>query len=221
MTQGLRNLRAALGRVFVQPLYIALAAVLGMLASLLAVWGSNLRLLFEIFSGSDAPLAEKLGIALSLLGGLVTNFDLLSASYTIAIAVLFGVTTAMTTWFLRRRHLIGIGRSVSIGSGAMASGVLGIGCAACGSLILNVVLPSLGVAGAVAALPLEGEEFGILSVALLFISLLLVSKSIEDSVSCALLRATSVERPTSADSTSDGADSLNRTQPATRTLRSR
>ena len=191
MTHGLRNLHAALGRVFVQPPYIALAAVLGMLAFLLAVWGSNLGLLFEVFSGPDVPLAEKLGIALSLLGGIVTNFNLLSASYTIAIALLFGITTAMTTWILRQKHVAGVGRSVTIGSGAMTTGVLGIGCAACGSLILNVVLPSLGAAGVVAALPLEGEEFGILSVALLFVSLLLVSKSIEESVSCRVVRTTS------------------------------
>ena len=194
MTHGLRNLRVALARVFAHPLYVALAAVLGMLAFLLAVWASNLGLLFEVFSSPDVPLPEKLGIALSLLGGIVTNFNLLSASYTIAIVVLFGVTTAMTIWFLRQKRVAGVGRSVTIGSGAIASGVLGIGCAACGSLILSVVLPALGAAGAVAALPLEGEEFGILSVALLFVSLLLVSKSIEESVSCRVVRTTSVRQ---------------------------
>ena len=200
MRHGFRNLRCSLGRVFVRPLYVALAGVLGMLAFLLAVWGPNLGLLVEVFSGHDVPLAEKLGIAFSLLGGIVTNFNLLSAIYTIAIAVLFGVTTAMTTWFLRQRRVSGVGRSVTVGSGAMASGVLGIGCAACGSLMLSIVLPSVGAAGAVAALPLEGEEFGILSVVLLFVSLLLVSKSIEESASCTLLRAASVKQSTASGS---------------------
>ena len=195
MRRHLNNLQAAFGRVFAYPSYIALAGVLAILAFLLAVWLPNLGLIAQVFWGSNASLATKLGVALSLLGGIGTNFSLLSAGYTIAIAVLFGLTTAMIAYLVKQRRIAAAGQNIAIGSGAVASGVLGVGCAACGSLILGAVLPSLGVAGAFAALPLNGEEFGILSVALLLVSLLLISKNIAEPIACPLARTGNAQQP--------------------------
>lgn len=185
----LNNLRIAFGRVFAHPRYIGLAGALAALVFLLAVWFPNLGLIAQVFSGSPAPIAATLGIALSLLGGIATNFSLLSGGYTIAIAVLFGLTTTMIVFLLKHRRIAAAGRNIAIGSGAVASGAIGIGCAACGSLILGVMLPALGATGALAALPLNGEEFGILSVVLLFASLSLVSKDIAESIECPLVQA--------------------------------
>lgn len=184
MPRHLRNLRVALGQVFAERWYIALASTLALLVFLLAVWFPNLGLLVQVFSDSNAPFAATLDIALNLLGGIATNFSLLAAGYTIAIAILFGITSAMIIYLVKLRRMAAAGQSIAIGSGAVVSGVVGIGCAACGSLILGVILPSMGAAGALAALPWNGEEFGILSVALLFVSLLLISRSIAESASC-------------------------------------
>lgn len=184
MTRYLRNLRIAFGQVFAYSSYIALAGMLAIMVFLLAIWFPNLGLIAQVFSGADAPISATFGIALNLLWGIGTNFSLLSAGYTIAIAVLFGLTIAMIAYSVKQRRIAAAGQSIAIGSGAAVSGVLGIGCAACGSLILGGVLPSLGAAGAVAALPLNGEEFGILSVVLLFVSLLLISKNIAESIGC-------------------------------------
>ena len=184
MRDYLAGLRAALGRVFVHPAYAALAGGLAIVAFLLAVWFPNLGLIGEIFSASNAPLGAKLGIALSLLGGIGTNFSLLAAGYTIAIAVLFGIDAAMIVYLLKQRRAAAAGQNIAIGSGGVASGVLGIGCAACGSLILGAALPSAAAAGALAALPFAGAEFGILSVALLVVSLLLISRSIAQPAAC-------------------------------------
>lgn len=194
MTTHLNNLRIAFGLVFAYPSYAALAGVLAALVFLLAVWFPNLGLIAQVYSGSTAPLAAALGIALSLLGGIVTNFSVLSAGYTIAIAVLFGLTTAMIAYLVKQMRIAAAGQSIAIGSGAAVSGVIGVGCAACGSLIMGVVLPSLGAAGALAALPLRGEEFGILSVALLFVSLLLISKNIAEPIACPLAQTRNTQQ---------------------------
>ncbi|MDH5537655.1 MAG: hypothetical protein OEZ08_19055 [Betaproteobacteria bacterium] len=191
MTRHLENLRTACGRVFAHPSYIALAGVLAILVFLVAVWLPNLGLIGDVFAGSNAPLATKLGFALSLLGGIGTNFTLLSAGYTIAIAVLFGITTAMIVYLLKQRRVAAAGQNIAIGS----SGVLGIGCAACGSLILGAGLPFLGATGALAVLPLNGAEFGILSVALLLVSLLLISKTIAEPIACPPAQARIAQQP--------------------------
>lgn len=195
MTRHLNNLRAAFGQVFANPSYIAFAGALAILVFLLAVWFPNLGLIVQVFSSSNASLVAAFGIALSLLGSIATNFSLLSAAYTIAIAVLFGLTTAMIAYLVRQRRIAAAGQSIAIGSGAVASGMIGVGCAACGSLILGVVLPSLGAAGALAALPLQGEEFGVLSVGLLFLSLLLISKNIAQSNACPLAQTGNARQP--------------------------
>ena len=195
MTPHLYNLRVAFGQVFAHFSYIAIAGVMAIMVFLLAVWSPNLGLIAQVYSGSNAPLAAALGIAFSLLGGIATNFSLLSAGYTIAIAILFGLATAMIAYLVKQRRMAAAGQSIAIGSGAMASGLIGVGCAACGSLIMGVVLPSLGAAGALAALPLNGEEFGILGVALLFGSLLLISKNIAQSIACPLAQTGKAQQP--------------------------
>lgn len=186
MARPLRDLGAALREVFVRPAYALLAAAVAACALLLAIWLPNVALLAAVFGDGQAPLRAKLGIALSLLAGIATNFDLLSGAYTIAIAALLGIDVAMVAYLLTHRRGAGAARNVALGSGGVASGVVGIGCAACGSLLLGGIAPVLGIAGALAALPLHGEEFGILSVALLCVSLLLVGQAIAGPGACAL-----------------------------------
>lgn len=183
MSGYLDDLAFALTRVFAFPRYLALAGVVALGAFLVAVWFPNLGLIAEVFAGSQAPLAAKLGIAVSLLGGIGTNFSPLAAAYTLAIAVLFGASAAMIVYLLKQRRLASAGRNAVIGSGGIASGALGIGCGACGSLVLGAATP---FAGALAALPLAGGEFGIASVVLLSASLLLVGRSIAWAAACPL-----------------------------------
>ena len=179
-------MRAALAQVFAHFSYLALAGLLASMAFLFAVWFPNFGLIGGIFANPSVSLGEKLSFAISLLGGIGTNFSPLSASYTIAIAVLFGANTSMIVYLLTRKRAARLGQNIAIGSGGMASGALGMGCAACGSLIFGAALPFIGAAGALAMLPLQGEEFGILGVALLLVSLSLLSRTITASASCQL-----------------------------------
>lgn len=184
MKGNLKNLQVAFVEVFAHSSYIALANALAILAFLFAVWLPNFGLLAEFFGASSAPLETKLKLAWNLLYGIRTNFSLLSAGYTIAIAALFGVDIAMVAYFLKRTRNKFARKDVAAGFGGIASGVFGIGCAACGSFILSAIFSFLGAAGALAILPLRGGEFGILSVILLVISLLLISKKISAPLTC-------------------------------------
>jgi len=184
MKEHLAHIKQAFTEVFAHTFYIALASVLALFAFAFAVWLPNFGLIGEVFNTSSAPLAAKLKVAISLLGGISTNFSFLSAGYTIAIATLFGVNIAMVVYFLKRTRA-GLGKqNLAAGVGGVASGALGIGCAACGSFLLMTILSSLGAAGALALLPLKGGEFGIASVILLTISLVLISKKITESLIC-------------------------------------
>lgn len=184
MRGQLKHLYLAFGEVFAYPSYIALASALAILALLFAVWLPNIGLITDIFVTSSAPLAAKFKVAMSLLGGISTNFSILSAGYTIAIAALFGVNVAMVAYVLKRQRTLLTMKERTVGFGGMTSGVLGIGCAFCGSFLLSAALSFFGAAGAIALLPLRGGEFGILSVILLTLTLVLVSKKIAEPLSC-------------------------------------
>lgn len=182
----LQHLRIALAEVFADPWAAMLAAVLSALVFLGAVWFPNWRVIAQVHASAGEPLAASASMALKLLGGIGTNFTPLAAGYTIVIAVLFGVVNAMILHLLRRRRAAAARQGAAVGAGAAVSGVLGVGCAACGSAIVAVLAPALGAAGAFAALPLQGEEFGLASAGLLLLSLLLVSKGIATSGRCPL-----------------------------------
>ena len=147
MKEYLTHIKQAFTEVFAHTSYIAIASALALLAFVFAVWLPNLGLMTDIFTTSSAPFAAKLKIALSLLGGIGTNFSTLSASYTIAISVLFGITVAMIVYLVQKKRTQLGGNTIATGLGGTLSGVLGIGCAACGSFLLMTILSSLGVGG--------------------------------------------------------------------------
>lgn len=174
----------ALQKVFQGSAYTILALCVSIAAFVLAVWFPNIRLIVSVVSSPDVPFANKLELPLSLLGSIATNFTPLSASYTIAISVLFGMYVAMAAYFLKHRVK-------EVGQGAMAtgflggaSGVVGVGCSACGSLLLMSALSLMGASGVLALLPFGGGEFGIAGVILLSMAVYVTAKQIQNPLVC-------------------------------------
>lgn len=173
----------ALQKVFRKPTYMVLALVISASIFVLAVWLPNIRLIAGVVSSPEVPFINKIALPLSLLGSIGTNFTPLSASYTIAIALLFGMYIAMITYFLKRRFKE-VGQSgVVTGFLGIASGVLGVGCAACGSFLLTS-LTLVGAGGVLTLLPLGGSEFGILGAILLAVAVYMTAKKIIDPQVC-------------------------------------
>ncbi|MEK7567360.1 MAG: hypothetical protein AAB513_00355, partial [Patescibacteria group bacterium] len=93
----------ALQKVFRKPLYAFLALITSAVVFAFAVWLPNLPLIVRVMGHPGITLSQKFDLPVSLLGSIVTNFTVLSVSYTIAIAVLFGINLAMIVYFLRRK----------------------------------------------------------------------------------------------------------------------
>lgn len=160
----------------------ALLIALGALA--LAIWFPNFALISDVVGSADISFVDKVGVLTALLGSFTTNFTVVSASYTVAIAILFGMNVVMVVYLLKRNaSLVGKGGTVT-GFLGLVSGVFGIGCAACGSFILTSVLALFGASGVLALLPFGGEEFGFLAVLLLLVSVGIASKQISNPLVC-------------------------------------
>lgn len=174
----------ALQKVFRKPAYVFLALVSSVTMFVLAIWLPNIPLIVRVMEHSEISFIQKLNLPVSLLGGITTNFSMLSASYTIIIAILFGVNLAMIVYFLQRRVVEVRHTGIATGFLGISSGVIGIGCAACGSFLLTSILSLAGASGILAYLPLAGGEFGILGVILLAFSIHLVTKQIQNPAVC-------------------------------------
>lgn len=178
------NTQTAFSEVFSRTGYILLASALAFLTFAFAVLLPNFELIAGVFTNSSASVSAKLSIVGSLLGGIQTNFTVLSAGYTIAIALLFGLNIAMIVYLIRKRRRQLDSNTLSAGVGGIVSGLFGIGCASCGAFLLTAVLSSIGAISILAYLPLRGGELGILGAVLLIVSLVLISKKIIEPLTC-------------------------------------
>ena len=164
--------------VFARPAYLGLAALIGLAAFAAQSWLPNYRLLGAVFATPEAAFAIKAQLLASLLGGLFTNFDAVAAFSAVAVPLLFGIDVAMIVYFLRRRRAQLPRGEIAAGLGGAASGAIAAGCAACGSFLLITILSFFGATGALALLPLRGGELGLLSMALLLLSIFLIARRI-------------------------------------------
>lgn len=174
----------ALRTIFGNWQYVLLSGITAAFAFAFAVWLPNLKLLFSIFTDPRVPVVDKLTLSVNLLGSIASNFSMLSASYTIVIALLFGINVSLIIYNLKFKKLRFLGAGSTVGSLGVVSGVFGIGCAACSSLILMSVLGTAAGAAIIAFLPLRGGEFGIIGVMLLGAATYLLARQIAKPVVC-------------------------------------
>ena len=178
-------MRETFSTIFRQPLYLLIASIVALAVFSIAVWMPNFALIYEVLLSDTAGVLERVSFVLSLYGSIITNFTIVSASYTILIAVLFGVHISLLVFYIRTRRVKNINaQSVGwLGMSGVISGFLGVGCAACGSLFVSSVLTASG-AGVLLFLPFGGKEFGYLGVGILAYAIYSLSKKIKEPLIC-------------------------------------
>ncbi len=177
--------RLALKKVFRNWSYGLLAIAVSSAAFAFATWYPNFGLMLRTIVSPNLPLVDRLLFPIGLLGTIGTSFSLLSAAYTIALVILLGISIAMVVFVFRRRTSTPQPRKGIVATllGTM-SGLLGIGCAACGSLLLAPLLATSGGVALLSALPLRGGEFGLLGVLLLMFSIYATAREIQTPMTC-------------------------------------
>ena len=170
-------MRAALrpiGQVLRSPLWVSVAAVTALGTLLLSVWLPNLGLIAHVITTGDRPLGDKVRFLWASLGAIATTFTRAQASLTVAIALLFGLDVAvmLRTVRLRARERSVAGMSLA----GITVGLFGVGCSACGAVVLSALLGAGTTAALVRALPLRGLEFGIAGVLVLIAALAVTAR---------------------------------------------
>lgn len=182
--KGIVIVRQSLRQIFGDYRYVIVAATTACLAFALSVWLRNISLLGMAFTSPLFSVNDRLLLLFRLLGGIATAGTLLVAMMTIVVALLFGVNLALLVYyFVQRKSLPDVKESATTVGGVIAA-VFGIGCSACGTLVLSAILSSVGATGLLALLPLGGGEFLLVSIALLTASIYWIARSIQTSAVC-------------------------------------
>lgn len=174
----------ALVRVFRRPVYTLLALAIAAVTLLLTILLPNAALIEALLREPRATVGEMLAIIVGLLGSIATNMSTAGAVALALIAVLLGVNVAMLAYFLGHRIAAVRQSGIATGLFGIIIGLLGVGCAACGSLLLFGGLSVIGAAGILTLLPFGGEELAFAGAALLLLSAYLTARHIENPLVC-------------------------------------
>lgn len=129
----------ALWGVLSIPKYAVLAFVTAVLVLVLALWLPNIVLVREITMSDAVPVTAKLRILVGLLGSLTTNYTFATAAALVSASLLFGLNLSLFLQGIDARRLSALGRRTGLlaSFGGLASSLVGIGCAACGTFLLG------------------------------------------------------------------------------------
>jgi hypothetical protein len=123
----------------------------------------------------------KLKSLLQILWGGRVSFAHQGGSVTIALALLFGINAAFIERYMRRQ--VRLHQAAGASAIGVLVGLLGVGCAACGSALLASLL---GTGGALAALPLRGQEFSWIGIVLVIASSFSLARKIVEPEACGI-----------------------------------
>lgn len=172
------HLRIAVRKSFAEPSGYVAAALGALFVILLTAALPNLKLLGFTFGASEFPLGLKLRTAAAVLWNGRVVFVHESGWAALPLAALFGLNAALVFRYMRDQ--VRLNHAAGVSAAGTLIGLLGVGCAACGS----VFLASLVGAGTVAALPFHGQEFAWIGLVLTALATFNIAQHIADPAAC-------------------------------------
>ena len=188
MEKRLQNIHTAweslYREILCSPKYTLLALILTILLFVFSVWLPNLGLIRDVVFSNNFTFLNKIIFLWNSLGAITTEFSAPSATLLVVISVLFGLNISLTVYYFKRRVTLQKAGGMSIAG--MIAGLIGLGCASCGSVILSTFLGVGATAAFTGFLPFGGQEFSILAIIILVASLYVTGKKIADPLVCGI-----------------------------------
>lgn len=176
---------SAISEVFSQLRYWFLSLTISIALIMVVLLWENLTLLRYSWSVGSAD--SLFDLWWGLLSGTPHSMGWLAVSTIIITGILLGLIVSMTWYAWRKKRAQGSWKRLfaSTGTGTLAA-VLGIGCIACGPLLVGTILAAFGATGLLLLLPFHGAELGFVAILLLVYSIHTVSKIITAPATCAI-----------------------------------
>lgn len=168
-------------QVLRKPLTIALTIGMAILTLAFVVLAPNFGLIKQV--SVDTGLLSGLQLTLNLLLSIHTNLTAQSIVVTAAIGLLLGLNISLLIYKITQAREFGTGAAATGGIGFFL-GLLGVGCAACGTALITTILPFVGIGSALTILPFGGIEIQVVALLLLALSIWLLVRNISKPAVC-------------------------------------
>lgn len=169
-------------RIIQNPKYLLIALGVSLTVIALAAWLPNIHLITKTMTSKTMTVWQKTNLVTSLLGSIQTNFSPLSRTVTIISATLAGIQTSLLIYYLRQTMMIQ--REMGISFLGVATSLLGVGCASCGSVVLTSFIGLSSASTVLGILPFRGQEFGFLGIAILLAAIIFTVRKIDQPYQC-------------------------------------
>lgn len=138
---------------------------------------ANGKSAFEVFSFDVLPWPERMRLFSSTFFDIKNVFDAGSLTLAVLGAILGGINMSLAYTYMRLRGEIIMQSGLYSGAGLLLA-FLGIGCAACGTAFLSILLSFLGFSSMLTVLPYQGMEIGYIGLIILLIATYYLAKRV-------------------------------------------
>lgn len=145
---------------------IIFATVFFMLGILLL---QNGKASYSVFDFTFLPLSRRLGMATSTFFDIQNTFTVSALVLAFLGSFLSGINISLAYLYMRLRGRVVLHSGLYSGIGLLFA-FFGVGCAACGTALLGLILGFFGLSAVLNILPYHGEEIGYLGIIIVCIA---------------------------------------------------
>ncbi|XOU94010.1 MAG: hypothetical protein ACNFW9_04155 [Candidatus Kerfeldbacteria bacterium] len=159
-----------------RPKYIILTIIIFILMMIFFIYSPIYKFLWEVLTNNVYDFGEKIKVFYYSLGSIGSNFSASSRIIAIVIALFTSINLSMLVYYLKVR----IKNERASGAGLIGTviGVLGVGCASCGSVLLTSIFGISSTSALIGFLPFNGVEFGLIGMIFILFAIYLLAKKI-------------------------------------------
>lgn len=180
--QHVSTVRRSLIEILSKPHYVVFALFVAGCVIIFMTLIQNVPFVKTIWTTETFSFSGKLHITLQSLYAFNTNLTHMSQFFHIIISALIAIhLTCLIYYFRARRRIEG---AAGIGFIGVLSGIIGVGCSVCGSVVLSSLIGLSATTTLITFLPLRGVEFSLLAIVILLSSIFYLGMKLQEPVIC-------------------------------------
>lgn len=145
---------------------------------LLLLIAQNGKSALAIYGFDVLPLGKRISLSLATLFDLTSTFTTSTLILATLGSFLGGINLSLAYTYMRLRGEVIIKSGLYSGTGLFFA-FLGIGCAACGTAFLSVILGFFGFSAMLNLLPYQGQEIGYIGLIILVMATYVLAQKVE------------------------------------------
>lgn len=170
--------------VFASWRYTAFAVSIFLVTIYLELWLPNVTWLKGMIASPAFTGTIKAHFLLLSFLKINSLFESDSLFIALLIPFFFAINMSLSAYYIKKKA--GSGHFAGLGITGIVAAMLGVGCAACGSVLFSAIIGFGATVGFLGFLPFDGREFGYLGIALIGISIIVLARKIQGADVCGI-----------------------------------